>query len=156
MDPFTEERLKLVHPVLADRVHKLISALEGEGFTPRVTRGLASVADQDAIWQKGRDANGNKIGVTYTNAKGAQSNHVLGYAVDFTFLVDGKADWTSKGFDRLVALAPSFGLRSGASWKDTPHVELSEVPAKPTDEMQQTYRDAGVDEVWKQFPIDWV
>jgi peptidoglycan L-alanyl-D-glutamate endopeptidase CwlK len=153
MDFRSEDFLALVHPILAYRARNIADALVAEGYDPRIDRGISTVAQQDALWAIGRDVDGHVIGTTVTNAKGTQSNHVMGFAVDFFFIVDGKADWESHGFDRLASLAPSYGLRSGAHWGDRPHVELEEFPTEPTEEMQQTYLQAGVQQVWKEFPI---
>lgn len=148
------ERLSQVHPVLSRRVQNLIAQLETEGYIVRVTRGISTVAQQDAIWQKGRDADGNVVGETFTDAKGTESNHVLGYAADLAIMdSNGEPDWKSTGFDRIVDLAPNHGLRSGASWGDRPHVELEEVPAKPSEEAQSIYIQAGVAGVWSELSL---
>ena len=71
---------------------------------------------------------------------------VLGFAVDLvTMNAQDQPDW---GDQPRVALAPTYGLRSGAEWGDKPHLELAEGPAKPTAEAQQTYLQAGVQAVW--------
>lgn len=154
MDQISETRLAQVHPVLRDRFTALVSEkLEPAGYTVRVTRGIATVEQQDALWQQGRDANGNVVGRTVTNAKGTQSNHVMGWAVDVVFMVNGEPNWNSPGFDLLPELAAAYGLRSGASWGDRPHLELADVPTEPTPLAQQTYLEAGVEQVWKEFPV---
>lgn len=150
MDHISEERLALVHPVLKDRVEQLAAALQAEGYTPRVTAGIRTATQQDELYAKGRTAPGPIV----TNAQGTQSNHVMGWAVDLAFMHDGEPDWQSKGFDRLVDLAPTYGLRSGAVWGDRPHLELSEVPMEPSALAQQTYVEAGVESVWREFPIE--
>ena len=152
LDAISEERLAQGHPVLSARVHGIANALVAEGYIPRVTRCLASIPEQDALWQQGRDANGNVIGPIVTNAKGTQSNHVMGFAADFCFMTPaGEVDWKSPGFGRLPELAPSYGLRSGAHWGDRPHVELAEFPVEPTPEMQAAYLEGGVTELWAEF-----
>ena len=153
MNANSEAILGACHPVLIERVHNLAAALEAEGFDPHIDQGLRTVAEQDALWQRGRDADGNVIGPTFTDARGTQSNHVMGWAADFFFEVDAEIDWASAGFDRLVALAPTYGLRSGAGWGDRPHVELPEFPTVPTALMQQTYLEGGVAAVWAAFPL---
>ena len=108
----------------------------------RVTAGIRSVAQQNALYAIGRTTPGKIV----TDAKGTESNHVLGFAVDLvTMNAQDQPDW---GDQPWVALAPTYGLRSGAEWGDKPHLELAEVPAKPTAEAQQTYLQAGVQAVW--------
>jgi len=147
-------RLAEVHPELSRRVQNLASQLD---FPIRVTYGIRSVAQQDALWSIGRDAAGNVIGRTVTDAKGTASNHVMGLAADIVpmDLVDGDPDWNenSASWQRIVALAPTCGLRDGKSFKDEPHLELIEVPEIPTEETQNTYLQAGVEAVWSELKI---
>ena len=157
LDNISLARLAEVHPVLSARVQNLASQLD---FTVRVTRGISTVAQQDALWQIGRDADGNVTGRVVTNAKGTQSWHVLGCAADIVpmDLPDGMPDWNSShpSWQRIVALAPSCGLRDGICFKDgpdEPHLELIEVPEVPTGELQQVYSDAGVSGVWAELAI---
>lgn len=150
MDTVSESRLALVHPVLRSRVEDLVAALQVEGYTVRVTAGIRTAEQQDELYAQGRTTPGPKV----TNAQGTQSNHVMGWAVDLAFMVNGEPDWNSRGFDLLPDLAPKFGLRSGASWGDRPHLELAEVPTEPTPLAQQTYSEAGVEQVWREFPIE--
>lgn len=147
-DSISETRLALVHPELSRRVHLLAAAIPA--ITLRVTAGIRTVQQQDALWQIGRDVQGKKIGITVTDAKGTQSNHVLGFAVDLVVMVAGQPDWKSQPW---IALAPQFSLRSGAEWGDSPHLELIEVPAKPEGLTQQTYVAAGVKGVWGEVEI---
>lgn len=150
MDRVSEIRLAQVHPELSRRIHKMVAAI---GTDIRVTAGIRSVAQQNALWQIGRDAQGNRLPgeATVTNAKGTQSNHVLGFAVDLvTMDVQGMPQWNDQPW---VSVAGEYGLRSGAQWGDKPHVELSEVPATPTLEAQQTYLQAGVQAVWEGIDL---
>jgi hypothetical protein len=157
LDAISLERLSLVHPLLSARVQNLASQLD---FTIRVTMGISTVAQQNALWQIGRDAEGNVIGRVVTHAKGTESNHVLGLACDIVpmDLPDGSPDWnsTSASWRRIVALAPSCGLRDGICFKDgpdEPHLELVEVPEVPTGEMQNIYLQAGVEAVWSELGL---
>lgn len=153
LDAISEARLAEVHPVLADRIRSLIAQV-----TPprdiRVTAGIRTIAQENALWQIGRDAEGNKIPgeATVTNAKGTESNHVFGYAADLVVMTpDGECDWNDQPW---IDLAPKFSLRSGAEWGDRPHVELAEFPPVPTTEAQAVYMEHGsVSAVWDAFPI---
>jgi hypothetical protein len=159
MDSISTARLAPVHPELARRVTGLIDELanDPDPVNIRVTRGIATVEQQDALWQIGRDADGNKIGATVTNAKGTQSNHVLGFAVDVVpmNINTGQPDWnlSHKDWQRIIALAPKYGLRDGQCFHDAPHLELIEVPEVPTEEMQQTYLQAGAPSLWAETTI---
>ena len=154
LDNISMSRLAEVHPELSRRVQNLASQLD---FPIRVTYGIRSVAQQDALWSIGRDAAGNVIGRTVTDAKGTASNHVMGLAADIVpmDLVDGDPDWNENSafWQRIVALAPTCGLRDGKSFKDEPHLELIELPSIPSAELQQVYMDAGVAGVWAEINL---
>lgn len=151
MDQISESRLAQVHPTLAARIRALANQLELDGFIIRVTAGIRSTAEQDALYASGRTAPGKIV----TNARGTQSNHVMGFAVDVAPFENGVPDWNASHPDwqKIVALAPTYLLRDGISWKDEPHLELIEVPPEPTLEMQQTFIDGGVQAVWHDNPI---
>src|SRR5438105_5154353 len=123
LDSISEARLVEVHPILSQRVHNLAAQLD---FPLRVTQGIRTVAQQDALYAQGR----TQPGPIVTNAKGTESLHVLGCACDVCpmDLVDGDPDWNPShtSWQRIVALAPTCGLRDGVSWKDEPHLELIE------------------------------
>ncbi len=148
------ERLRQVHPELARRINNLVDALESEGIIIEIDAALRTAAQQDGIWAIGRTI----PGVIVTHARGYQSNHVIGCAVD-VFPVDpilNRADWNAAhpSWQRIVALAPKFGLRDGKSWHDLPHLELAEIPTEPTPEIQELCRTGGVQAVWDELAID--
>jgi peptidoglycan LD-endopeptidase CwlK len=150
LDSISLERLALVNPELSRRVQNLASQLD---FSLRVTQGIRSVAQQNALYEQGRTTPGPIV----TNAKGTESWHTLGCAVDVVpmDLQDGDPDWNPAhtSWQQIVALAPVCGLRNGISWKDEPHLELVEVPKVPSGEMQSTYLQAGVESVWAELGI---
>jgi hypothetical protein len=48
-----------------------------------------------------------------------------------------------------VAIGESLGLRSGISWKDEPHLEMTgKYPADPPQEIRDLYLTGGVQAVW--------
>jgi peptidoglycan L-alanyl-D-glutamate endopeptidase CwlK len=150
LDNISEARLAEVHPALAARIRTLASQLD---FPLRITAGIRTVAQQDALYAQGR----TEPGPVVTNAQGTESNHVLGLACDIVpmDLPDVHPDWDASdaSWKRIVALAASNGLRDGVSWKDEPHLELAEVPEVPTAEMQQVYMDAGTVGVWAEINV---
>ena len=145
-------RLAEVHPELARRVLNLADALAGEGIAIEIDQGIRTAADQDQLFGQGRTLPGKRV----TNARGYQSNHVIGCAVDVAPDDSiGRPDWnaTHPAWQRIVALAPSFGLRDGKSWHDLPHLELEEIPTEPTEEIQQLCKAEGVQAVWDRLNI---
>lgn len=153
MDPVSDARLAEVHPVLAQKIHNLSDRLTLENVVIRVTQGVRTWAQQDALYAQGRTTPGNIV----TKARGGWSWHNFGMAVDVAPAVDPASphfvpDWdlTHPSWARIVAVGESLGLVSGISWKDEPHLQLTgKFPvAAPTDEVRQLFKDGGHQAVW--------
>lgn len=155
-------RMGEVHPELARRVRNLADALDAEHISIQVSIGLRTAEQQNELFAMGRTLPGKKV----TNASGYQSNHVIGCAVDVypeeaVELEDGagrsgwQPDWNPEhaSWKRIVALAPTFGLRDGISWHDMPHLELTDIPPEPTKEAQECCRLNGVTAVWAMLNV---
>jgi peptidoglycan L-alanyl-D-glutamate endopeptidase CwlK len=149
MNDASLKRMTNVHPELAKRVTALIQALAKQGHTIEVVQGLRTFAEQDALFAKGR----TKPGQIVTNAKGGQSNHNYGLAVDLVPFVAGKPQWNDKaGFIRIGAEAVKHGLEWGGNWKkfiDKPHVQL---PGLTTSQCLAHFKKGGLKRVWANVP----
>lgn len=132
------DKLAGVHPDLAATIERILAAMTILGFPMRVTDGVRTVADQQRLWRKGRNAAGQIIDpdqvVTHADGITARSNHQphadgFGHAVDCTFLgPDGTPRWIDADPWALYgAMGKARGLRWGGDWKrpvDRPHLEL--------------------------------
>ena len=135
MDTSTKNQIAKLHPSVRNEVTKIIHecdiALPGRAKV-RVTQGLRTFAEQDALYQQGRTTAGKKV----TNAKAGQSIHNYGFAVDICLIIDGKiASWeTSKDWDNdqvadwyeCVKIFAKHGWEWGGNWKtfkDLPHFD---------------------------------
>lgn len=112
--------------IVADKVRYVIAEMHKQGIYVGVAQAYRSVAEQNALYAQGRTAPGNVV----TNARGGQSNHNFGVAVDF-FLYDGsitKAKWSvDADFRKVVAAMKKQGFDWGGDWTsfyDAPHFEL--------------------------------
>lgn len=98
----------------------------------RITQGLRTIQEQDELYAIGRTKPGKKV----TNAKGGQSVHNYGFAVNICLIIDGKeASWDTKkdwdgdnvaDWDECVQVFAAYGWSWGGSWatfKDMPHFE---------------------------------
>jgi peptidoglycan LD-endopeptidase CwlK len=149
MDSVSEARLAEVHPELSRRIHQLADMVS---FPFRVTQGLRTYAQQDALYAQGRTSPGSVV----TEAQGGYSMHNFGLAVDVVPFVNGVPDWNDKDaqWAELLAKAPSCGLAEGAQWRtfvDMPHLYPQEVPASPTDAMRTLMTTQGIQAVWNAF-----
>ena len=96
MDKITLERIMKLHPSVRVEVTKIIneinSSLTGRSQV-RIAQGLRTFKEQDDLYALGRTIPGKKV----TNAKGGQSVHNYGFAVDIVLIIDGKtASWDVK------------------------------------------------------------
>ncbi|MCI0422760.1 MAG: M15 family metallopeptidase [Acidobacteria bacterium] len=151
LDPVTERRLKDIHPILAEKVRKLAELLHPEGVQFRVTQGLRSWSEQEALYAQGRTVPGPKV----TNAKPGQSWHNYGCAVDVApdnpALPGYQPDWNLNhpAWKRLIDVAESIGLRSGKAWNDSPHLEYTgRFGPTPNGEIKYLYEGGGLKAVW--------
>lgn len=136
IDARTEKNLATLDPKAAGKFRPFI--IEAQALA--ATMGVLYVAisgnrtwkEQDALYAQGRTAPGKEV----TRAKGGQSNHNFGIALDFgifrsgRYLDDGSAAdqrEASKIHKAVSALAAKHGLEWGGSWtgiKDEPHFEV--------------------------------
>jgi len=125
MDKITLDRIKLLHPALREEAGKIyadICQAMPAGVVCRFTHTLRTFAEQDALYQLGR----KKPGKVVTNAKGGQSFHNYGLAIDFVLLVNGSVSWAvDKNWLAVISIFESYGWESGHHWKfkDSPHVQ---------------------------------
>jgi peptidoglycan L-alanyl-D-glutamate endopeptidase CwlK len=146
-DKTTISRIALLHPKLRDEATKIYNeittALTGRAMC-RFSFTLRTIAEQNALFAQGRtrlfDSKGNRLGIV-TKAKGGQSYHNYGLAIDIVLLVDRdnnksfeSASWDVKtDFDRdgrsdwmeCVAIFKKYGWEWGGDWKfvDAPHFQ---------------------------------
>lgn len=135
MDKYTATRIQQLHPAVRAEMHQIISecdlALNGKAKI-RITQGLRTLQEQNNLYALGRTLPGQKV----TNAKGGQSVHNYGFAVDICLVIDGKtAPWdTVKDWDNdqiadwyeCVKIFAKYGWDWGGNWKkfkDLPHFD---------------------------------
>ena len=140
---YNETKLQQVHPALAHRARKIIAFAKADGYELRVTQGLRTFKEQDDLFKKRPKV---------TNARGGQSMHNYGLAVDFAFVVNGKISWDDKLYTRIGKWALNAGLEWGGGWrkfKDMPHVQLPGLPNYKT--LLPIFQKSGLAAVWSKF-----
>jgi peptidoglycan L-alanyl-D-glutamate endopeptidase CwlK len=134
MDAITLKRIDKLHPKLREEARKIYAdickVLTGRAMC-RFTYTLRTMSEQNALYAQGRTVKGAVV----TNAKGGQSYHNYGLAVDIAFILDGKtASWNdSADFDgdkiadwmECVKVFKAYGWEWGGDWqfKDRPHFQ---------------------------------
>ena len=130
MDKVSLDRIAKLHPLVREEVTTIINecnkALTNSSQV-RVAQGLRTFSEQDALYNQRPKV---------TNAKGGQSIHNYGMAVDIVLIINGKTaswdthkDWDKDGiadWDECVKIFAKHGWNWGGNWasfKDMPHFE---------------------------------
>lgn len=141
MDQLTLKRIETAHPLLRDELKciytDIVKAITSPYALFRFSHVLRTFKEQDDLYAIGRTKPGRKV----TNAKGGDSYHNYGLAVDIVELLDkdkngtfeaaswdvnfdadfdGKADWIE-----VVEIFKRYGWEWGGNWRfaDKPHFQ---------------------------------
>jgi len=123
-----------LHPIVAEKSKELIERSADKGIDVVITDGFRSIEEQNKIYNQGRSSKGNVV----TYAKGGQSYHNFGLAIDFALgLPDGTVSWdmTYDGnkngkpdWQEVAAIGKNLGFDWGGDWvrfKDYPHLQMT-------------------------------
>lgn len=131
-----------LHPELKSKVKTLVQKATAQGLKVQVYEGFRSVERQDKLYQDKRNI---------TKAKGGQSYHNYGLAVDLVFRNDknqpswnGKHDWNTLG-----KIGKDLGLTWGGDFKrisDKGHFEYH--PGLNLKTIRSVYKSQGIQGVW--------
>jgi peptidoglycan L-alanyl-D-glutamate endopeptidase CwlK len=118
------QRLEGLQPDFKIAVTALLASLADIGLFVCVVSGLRTIQQQNQLYAQGRSTKGAIV----TNAKGGQSPHNFGTAVDLAPLTPkGEINWNDRqGFMTIGKIAKEHGLVWGGDFKsivDLPHVE---------------------------------
>lgn len=146
MDNITKKRIDLLHPAIRAEVASIIGevdyALSGRSDM-RVVQALRTIEEQNALFNQpwdhiDNDGDGkiDEADEKVTNARGGQSFHNFGLAIDFCLIIDGtavswdmKKDWDADGiadWTEVVNIFKKYGYQWGGNWistKDYPHFQ---------------------------------
>lgn len=115
-------KIAKLHPSIIERVCLFLSEAMKQGFNLRVTSGLRTYAEQDALYNQGRTVPGSIV----TNAKAGYSYHNFGLAFDVAFIEnDGSISWNGD-WNKIGEIGKSFGFEWGGDFKsiiDKPHFQ---------------------------------
>ena len=176
MDPNSEARLANIHPKLAEKIRTLAEMLSLESIEIRVTQAFRTWVQQHALWLQGRApleiVNECRLNCgmeiiplsqnhRVTRADSGQSWHNYGLAVDVAPFRDGAPIWDDQdpSWKRIIAVGESLGLRSGISWRDEPHLELTgKFGSEPDADVISLFKQAndtgsGTQAVWEAAQI---
>jgi peptidoglycan LD-endopeptidase CwlK len=115
--------LPKVQPIFSKFLLEAKKYFQEKGLDVRIISGNRTWAEQDALYAQGRTAPGQIV----TKAKGGQSNHNFGIAVDLGLFKDGQYLEESPYYHDIGNIVAQFPqLEWGGNWKtivDEPHVQ---------------------------------
>ncbi len=122
-DLVSENRIQSLHPDVRAKVTEFINTAENRGIKLRVTSGFRTYDEQNKLYAQGRTAPGAIV----TNAKGGESSHNFGTAIDVVPIVNGNADWNTD-WNIIAKIGKELDFSWGGDWKsfkDKPHFEMN-------------------------------
>lgn len=111
-----------LEPLVQRQADQLILEMKKYGYDVVIFEGYRSAQRQDELYSQGR----TRPGFIVTNAKGGESFHNYGVAVDIVFR--GREPWGAQHPWKLLGkVGKSLGFNWGGDWKfkDLPHFELT-------------------------------
>lgn len=116
LQAYNEKKIEGLYPTIQEMVRKFLDRANVDGYPLRITHGYRSIEEQNALYAQGRTKPGNIV----TNAKGGESFHNFGLAIDVYDEVRGyDTDW-----DVLERIADTVGLEHGdRGYTDLPHFQ---------------------------------
>ena len=112
-DPITNQRILGLDPRIQHPATAFINAAYGAGIPLRITQGYRSFALQNQYYAQGRGGNPGKI---ITHARGGQSPHNFGLAIDVVELRNGVPVWNNPLWNAIGSMGKSFGFEWGGDW----------------------------------------
>src|SRR5699024_8983299 len=121
-----------LHPKVAENAEKLKEKAADKDIAIQITEGFRTEERQDDLYAQGRTQPGNIV----TNAKGGESYHNYGLAVDFAVEADGEVTWDvnydgngngKSDWVEVADIAKDLGFTWGGDWeefRDYPHLQM--------------------------------
>jgi peptidoglycan L-alanyl-D-glutamate endopeptidase CwlK len=122
-DFISEQRINTLHPMIRNEARAFINDCETQGIKLRVTAGFRSIDEQNKLYAKGRTEPGKVV----TNARGGQSFHNYGLALDVVEMKDGVTPlWNNTNWEKIGSIGKKYGFEWGGDWTsftDKPHFQ---------------------------------
>lgn len=112
-------------PLVKRKADMVVAEMKKRGYDVHIYEGYRSVTSQNELYAQGR----TKPGSIVTNAKGGESLHNYGVAVDIVFGVKGRPSWAEELPWRMLGeVGKMYGFECGGDWKqftDRPHFQIT-------------------------------
>jgi peptidoglycan L-alanyl-D-glutamate endopeptidase CwlK len=123
VDPRSESNIATLLPEVRPLARALVQKASASGVEIKIISGTRTMAEQDALYAKGRTAPGPRV----TNARGGYSNHNFGIAFDVGVFSGSRYLTESPKYKAVGVLGTELGLEWGGNWtsiRDEPHFQL--------------------------------
>ena len=117
----TKKHISQLHPKIQTATKNMMVNLYNKGVKTEIICSMRTSAEQDQLYNIGRDSEGNVVGKVVTYVKGGESFHNFGLAFDVeVYNKNGKKNWDSESVDwqSVIAEGQAQGFEAGATWKD--------------------------------------
>lgn len=122
-DQISEKRIQTLNSAIQDSARIAINELDQMGIKVRVTRAYSTFQEQEELYAKGRTAAGSIV----TNAKGGESYHNYGLALDVVEMKDGITPlWVNPNWETIAKVFKKYGFEWGGDFTsivDKPHFQ---------------------------------
>ena len=119
------KKIEDLYYTIQPKVRELIERSVFGEWRAFITDGMRTPAEQDELYAQGR----TKPGKIVTNAKGGQSMHNFGLAIDVAFISPaGVPQWNELLYKKMAVIARKLGFEWGGDWigfKDMPHFQYT-------------------------------
>jgi LAS superfamily LD-carboxypeptidase LdcB len=127
-DSVSNERIKQLDSRIQQPAINFINETESQLNTKlRITQGYRSFEEQDKLYNQSRTT--PPTGPWVTNAKGGQSYHNYGLAIDVVVMDNNKPNWNKPISKDIANIASTQGFEWGGNWKppatDYPHFQVT-------------------------------
>ena len=114
-----------LQPVVSRKAELVVKEMASLGYAVHVFEGFRTTVRQNELYAQGR----TRPGTIVTQAKGGESLHNYGVAVDIVFGMKGKPSWNPKEpWALLGKTGKKYGFSWGGDWvgfNDMPHLEMT-------------------------------
>lgn len=128
-----ETAASALNPIVEKAKRQLVGQMADKGIRVLISDEFRSAEEQDKLYEQGRTASGSVV----TNARGGESYHNYGLAIDFALLdqagnalwdleYDGNGNGVSDWME-VVDAAKELGFEWGGDWAnpDYPHLQMT-------------------------------
>ena len=122
-DPITSLRISKLDKRIQKPTQEFINDAYSQNIKLRLIQGLRTFDEQNDLYAQGRTKSGKKV----TNAKGGQSYHNYGLAVDVAPIENGEINWNGD-WNKIGKIGMQHGFEWGGNFhsiKDKPHFQMT-------------------------------